>query len=77
MKTVVNRALSMLLLGPSACAQILDIPETIECGSDDACTTSDNPCVLALVGRGEVVGELDDGDYAAHYRSNPSQAVAA
>jgi hypothetical protein len=73
-RTIVNRrlVLSALLLGLASCAQILDIPETVECGSDDACTSNDNPCVLGecvdgtcaftLVAEGEVVGELDDGD---------------
>jgi hypothetical protein len=72
MTKFVNRSLSMLFVGLASCAQILDIPETVECGSDDACTTSDNPCVLGecidgtcaftLVGQGEIVGELEDGD---------------
>jgi hypothetical protein len=61
-----------LLAGPTGCAQILDLPDTVECGSDDACTTNDNPCVLGecvdgtcaftLVAEGEVVGALEAGD---------------
>jgi hypothetical protein len=71
-----SKALPVLLLsllaGPTGCAQILDLPDTVECGSDDACTTNDNPCVLGecvdgtcaftLVAEGEVVGALEAGD---------------
>jgi hypothetical protein len=75
MKSLVLSSLA-LVVGLTGCAQILDIPDTVACGSDDACTTSDNPCVLGecvdgtcafrLVAQGEVVGELETGDCLRH-----------
>ena len=84
---VCQRSALALLLGLGGCAQILDIPETIACGSDDACTTNDNPCVLGecvdgtcaftLVAQGEVVGELEAGDCQRLVCDGEGNAVTA
>lgn len=42
--TFLALGLATVFLG-AGCRQILDIPEPVECGSDDACTTADSPCI--------------------------------
>ncbi len=46
------------------CRQVLDIPEPVECGSDDACNTPDDPCIA---------GECVDG--ACAYSLRPAGTV--
>jgi hypothetical protein len=70
-RTIVLSALA-LLLSLGGCAQILDIPDTVACGADDACTSDEEPCVrgecvdgtcaFTLVAQGEVVAGLEAGD---------------
>ncbi|NUO48652.1 MAG: hypothetical protein HOV80_07335, partial [Polyangiaceae bacterium] len=50
--------LSTVFLG-AGCRQILDIPEPVACGSDDACTTADSPCIA---------GECVDGFCAYSFK---------
>jgi hypothetical protein len=62
----------LLALALTGCAQLLDLPDTVECGSDDACTTAEAPCVqgecidgtcaFTVLPEGTVVSELDAGD---------------
>ena len=44
----------------SSCRQVLDLPESVECGADDACTTADKPCI---------VGECIDGLCAYSFKA--------
>ncbi len=54
-------ALSSLALVPLAgCRQVLDIEDPVECGSDDACTQADSPCIA---------GECVDGYCAYSFRA--------
>ncbi len=54
-------ALSSLALVPLAgCRQVLDIEDPVECGSDDACTQADSPCIA---------GECVDGYCAYAFRA--------
>jgi hypothetical protein len=51
--------LSTIFLG-AGCRQILDIEEPVACGSDDACTTADSPCIA---------GECVDGFCAYSFKA--------
>jgi hypothetical protein len=51
--------LSTVFLG-AGCRQILDIEEPVACGSDDACTTADSPCIA---------GECVDGFCAYSFKA--------
>ncbi|NUP08300.1 MAG: hypothetical protein HOW73_19795 [Polyangiaceae bacterium] len=64
---------SLAMVGPAGgCRQILDLPETVECGSDDACNSPDAPCLegqcvdgtcaYAWKAEGTIVDEIGVGD---------------
>lgn len=66
-------ALSAAAFVPVAgCRQVLDIPEPVACGSDDACNTADDPCLVgecidglcaySLKAAGSVIDEGDEDD---------------
>src|SRR6188508_1064429 len=44
----------------AGCRQVLDIDEPVACGSDDACTTADSPCIA---------GECVDGFCAYSFKT--------
>ncbi|NUP04869.1 MAG: hypothetical protein HOW73_02280 [Polyangiaceae bacterium] len=60
----------------SGCRQVLDLPETVECGSDDSCNTPDKPCLdgqcidgvcaYSWKPEGTVVDAAEEDDCANH-----------
>ncbi len=69
------------------CRQILDLPESVECGSDDACTTAESPCVLgecvdglcaySLRPAGTVIDEAGEGDCRSNVCDDAGEVVVA
>ncbi len=75
------------LLGPLGCREILDIPELVECGSDDACNTEDTPCVVgecidgacaySLRPAGTVIDEAEEDDCLSHVCDDAGELVTS
>lgn len=85
--SLILTALAAASTSTTGCRQVLDLPEQIECGSDDACTTADEPCLLGecidgvcayqLKPAGTVVDEAGEDDCTNNVCDENGDVVAA